>query len=67
LQNEFARLRNDPAINGELLAAEALHRLEQNRKRTLPAIFAAQCLALAKQYSGTEAAEKAKQLANMTK
>ena len=67
LQNEFARLRNDPTINKEFLAAEALHRLEQNRKRTLPAVFAAQCLALVKQYSGTEAAEKAKQLADMTK
>ena len=67
LQNEFVKLRNDPAIGREILAAEALRRLEQNRKRAPPAIFAAQCLALTKQYSGTEAATKARQLADATK
>jgi len=67
LQSEFVKLRNNPAMGREILAAEALRRLEQNRKRTQPAIFAAQCLALTKQYSDTEAAAKAQQLADTTK
>jgi hypothetical protein len=67
LQKDLARLRADPTIGKEIFAADALRRLEQNRKRTSRTVFTSQCSALARQYSGTEAAERAKQLADGSK
>jgi hypothetical protein len=64
LQAELASLRQNPAITKEVMAMEALQRLEQSRDRTPPAMFTASCRNLAKQYAGTEAAARAQSLAD---
>jgi hypothetical protein len=64
LQAELASLRTNPAITKEVMAMEALQRLEQSRERTPPAMFTASCRNLAKQYAGTEAAARAQTLAD---
>lgn len=58
----IARMRTDPAVGRELAAADALVRLNQNRSRVPPAVFAEQCRAFARQHAGTEAAEQAQSL-----
>lgn len=62
LQSELTRLRTDPGITREVLASDALNRIEQMRERTSPAMFVMNCRNVAKQYPGTEAAAKAEQL-----
>ena len=65
VQLEHTRLRTDPAITREILAADALRRLEETREKMPATMFATSCRNLAKQYPGTEAAAKAQQLADV--
>jgi dienelactone hydrolase len=67
MQAEAFKLRTDPAIAKESLAADALRRLEQSRDRTPPAKFSTDCLDLARRYPGTEAAAKAQEMAGGAK
>jgi hypothetical protein len=64
VQTEYSRLRSDPAIAKEAMAAGAWHRLEESYHGNVdPARVAADCRDFAKRYPGTEAARKAEEKA----
>jgi hypothetical protein len=59
IQTELTRLRSDPAIAKEALAADAWRRLEESQRGASPQKIAADARDFAKRYPGTEAAKKA--------
>ena len=59
IQAEMTRLRSDPAIAKESLAADAWHRLEESHRGATAERIAADARDFAKRYPGTEAAKKA--------
>lgn len=59
IQTENARLRSDPAIAKEVLAADAWRRLEESHRGATPVRIAADLRDFAKRYPGTDAAKKA--------
>lgn len=64
IQMELNRLRSDPAIAREALAADAWRRLEESQRGASPQKIAADARDFAKRYPGTEAAKKAEAKAN---
>jgi hypothetical protein len=63
IQAEIGRLRMDPAIAKESMAADALRRLQDSLKSASPQKASADLAAFAKRYPGTEAAKKAEEQA----
>ena len=59
IQTEVTRLRSDPAIAKEALAADVWRRLEESHRGTTPERIASDTRAFVKRYPGTEAAKKA--------
>jgi len=59
IQAEAARLRSDPAVAKEALAADAWRRIEESHRGATPERIAADVRDFVKRYPGTEAAKKA--------
>lgn len=61
IQAETSKLRADPAIAREAMAADALRRLQESFRGASPDKVAADLTGFAKRYPGTEAAKKAEE------
>lgn len=59
IQTEVSRLRSDPAVAKEALAADTWHRLEESHRNVAPQKIAGDLRDFLKRYPGTEAAKKA--------